>query len=53
MEKRGRGRPRRLHPTMQIGCRIEVDLYVELKRRFPDINLTKYINSLIRKDLQL
>lgn len=52
-KKDGRGRPRRTYPTIQIGCRIELVIYDEIKRRFPGVNMTQYINDVLRKELGL
>lgn len=55
MEKKkdGRGRPRRQYPTVQIGCRIEQVIYDEIKRRNPKVNMTQFINNVLRKELGL
>lgn len=55
MEKRkdGRGRPRRQYETIQIGCRIERVIYDEIKQRYPGINMTQFINNVLRKELGL
>lgn len=52
-KKDGRGRPRRKYPTIQIGCRIETAIYDEIKRRYPNVNMTQYINDVLRKELGL
>ena len=52
-KKDGRGRPRRQYPTVQIGCRIEQVIYDEIKRRYPGINMTQFINNVLRKKLGL
>ena len=52
--KRPQGRPRRETPYKQIGCRIDLDLYDELKARYGEkVNMTKWINNVIRKELGL
>lgn len=55
MEKRkdGRGRPRRQYETIQIGCRIERVIYDEIKQRYPGVNMTQFINNVLRKELGL
>ena len=50
-EKKHRGRPRRQYETIQIGCRIERVIYDEIKRRDPKVNMTQYINNVLRKEL--
>lgn len=52
-EKKHRGRPRRQYETIQIGCRIERVIYDEIKRRNPKVNMTQYINNVLRKELGL
>lgn len=52
-KKDGRGRPKRKFPTIQIGCRIETAIYDEIKRRYPNVNMTQYINDVLRKELGL
>ena len=52
-KKRGIGRPAREYPTIQIGFHIELEIYDEIKTRFPGVNMTQYINRVLRKELGL
>jgi hypothetical protein len=49
-----KGRPRKKHPSIQIGCRIDLDIYEAIKEMYgAKVNMTKFINDVLRKELEL
>ena len=50
----GAGRPKTRPESIQIGCRIERALYDAAKERYGErVNMTEYINNLLRRDLNM
>lgn len=50
----GAGRPKTRPETIQIGCRIERTLYDAIKAKYGEkVNMTEYINNVLRRELEL